>query len=48
MVIVSGSRPASAAADRTEPMVQRAMCGSAVCRMKPSACSPTSFSAFGP
>ena len=43
-----GSRPASFAAARTEPMVHRAMSGSAVCRMKPSACSPTSFSALGP
>ncbi len=48
MVSASGSRPASLAAARTEPMVQRAMSGSAVCRMKPSACSPTSRSAFGP
>jgi hypothetical protein len=48
MVSAPGSRPASLAAARTEPMVQRAMSGSAVCRMKPSACSPTSFRALGP
>ena len=36
------------AAARTAPMVHRAMSGSAVCRMKPSACSPVSLSAFGP
>jgi len=29
-------------------MVHRAMSGSAVCKMKPSACSPVSLSAFGP
>ena len=48
MVIEAGSRPAAAAAARTAPNVQRAMSGSAVCRMNPSACSPTSRSAFGP
>ncbi len=48
MVSVSGSRPASLAAARTAPMVQRAMSGSAVCRMNPSACMPASFSALGP
>ena len=47
-MIDAGSRPAAEAADRTAPMVQRAMSGSAVCRMKPSACSPVSLSAFGP
>jgi hypothetical protein len=48
MVMYEGSRPAAEAAARTEPMVHRAMSGSAVCRMKPSACSPVSLSAFGP
>jgi hypothetical protein len=48
MVIEAGSRPAASAAERTAPNVHRAMCGSAVCRMNPSACSPTSRSAFGP
>ena len=48
MVIDDGSRPASLAAARTDPNVHRAMSGSAVCRMNPSACSPTSRSAFGP
>jgi hypothetical protein len=48
MVISAGSRPAATAADRTAPIVHRAMCGSAVCRMKPSPCSPASRSAFGP
>ncbi len=47
-MIDDGSRPAAAAAARTAPIVQRAMSGSAVCRMNPSACSPASFSAFGP
>jgi hypothetical protein len=48
MVIEAGSRPAAAAAERTAPIVHRAMCGSAVWRMKPSACSPVSLSARGP
>src|ERR1700751_3890205 len=44
----AGSRPAATAAARTDPNVQRAMSGAAVCRMNPSACSPTRRSALGP
>ena len=44
----AGSRPAAAAASRTDLIVHAAMSGSASCRMKPSPISPVSCSAFGP
>ncbi len=44
----AGSRPAAAAASRTDLIVHAAMSGSASCRMNPSPTSPVSCSAFGP
>ena len=43
-----GSLPAASAAARTALMVHSAMLKSASCKMKPSATSPVSASAFGP
>ncbi len=48
IVIVAGSRPASAAACRTAAIDQAVMSGSASCRMNPSPSSPARARAFGP
>ena len=47
-VIASGSRPALAAASRTDLIIQAAMSTSANCRMYPSPTSPAALRASGP